>query len=150
MEPRTDVPLFILTGPKTFSAAESFAYDLQSRKRATIVGEPTKGGAHSVDAFRVDDQFEFYISTERSISPVTGGNWEGTGVLPDVTVPAANALEKALVLAKEAGEGLTNPTAGAIGNAVYKAVGVRITDLPITPEKIFRALREKEKGKKSK
>jgi 4-hydroxybenzoyl-CoA reductase alpha subunit len=53
--------------------------------------------------------------------------------------------------AKEAGEGLTNPTAGAIGNAIYKAVGVRITDLPITPEKIFRALKEKEKqGKKSK
>ncbi|MCJ7654970.1 MAG: molybdopterin-dependent oxidoreductase, partial [Dehalococcoidia bacterium] len=53
--------------------------------------------------------------------------------------------------AKEAGEGLTNPTAGAIGNAVYKAVGVRINDLPITPEKIFRALKEKEKqGKKSK
>jgi 4-hydroxybenzoyl-CoA reductase subunit alpha len=47
--------------------------------------------------------------------------------------------------AKEAGEGLTNPTAGAIGNAVYKAVGVRINDLPITPEKVFRALREKEK-----
>jgi 4-hydroxybenzoyl-CoA reductase alpha subunit len=50
--------------------------------------------------------------------------------------------------AKEAGEGLTNPTAGAIGNAVYKAVGVRITDLPITPEKVFKALREKEKQDK--
>jgi 4-hydroxybenzoyl-CoA reductase alpha subunit len=47
--------------------------------------------------------------------------------------------------AKEAGEGLTNPTAGAIGNAVYSAAGVRITHLPITPEKVFRALREKEK-----
>jgi 4-hydroxybenzoyl-CoA reductase subunit alpha len=52
--------------------------------------------------------------------------------------------------AKEAGEGLTNPTAGAIGNAVYKAVGVRINDLPITPEKVFKALREKEKQEKSK
>jgi 4-hydroxybenzoyl-CoA reductase alpha subunit len=50
--------------------------------------------------------------------------------------------------AKEAGEGLTNPTAGALGNAIYKAVGVRITDLPITPEKVFRALREKEKQSK--
>jgi 4-hydroxybenzoyl-CoA reductase subunit alpha len=49
--------------------------------------------------------------------------------------------------AKEAGEGLTNPTAGAIGNAVYKAVGVRITDLPITPEKVFKALKEKENRK---
>jgi len=45
--------------------------------------------------------------------------------------------------AKEAGEGLTNPTAGAIGNAVYNAVGVRITELPITPEKVLRALEEK-------
>jgi 4-hydroxybenzoyl-CoA reductase alpha subunit len=50
--------------------------------------------------------------------------------------------------AKEAGEGLTNPTAGAIGNAVYNAVGVRINDLPITPEKVFRALREKENQSK--
>jgi 4-hydroxybenzoyl-CoA reductase alpha subunit len=45
--------------------------------------------------------------------------------------------------AKEAGEGLTNPTAGAIGNAVYNAVGVRITELPITPEKVLRALEGK-------
>jgi CO/xanthine dehydrogenase Mo-binding subunit len=52
--------------------------------------------------------------------------------------------------AKEAGEGLTNPTAGAIGNAVFKAVGVRINDLPITPEKVFKALREKEKKQKAK
>ncbi len=50
--------------------------------------------------------------------------------------------------AKEAGEGLTNPTAGAIGNAVYKAVGVRIYDLPITPEKVLKALKEKEKQTK--
>ncbi len=47
--------------------------------------------------------------------------------------------------AKEAGEGLTNPTAGAIANAVYNAVGVRITDLPLTPEKVLRALKEKGK-----
>jgi len=52
--------------------------------------------------------------------------------------------------AKEAGEGLTNPTAGAIANAVYKAVGVRINTLPITPEKVFSALREKEAKKKKK
>ncbi|HEY78262.1 MAG TPA: molybdopterin-dependent oxidoreductase [Dehalococcoidia bacterium] len=50
--------------------------------------------------------------------------------------------------AKEAGEGLTNPTAGAIGNAVYKAAGVRIRHLPITPEKVFRALEAKKKQEK--
>jgi CO/xanthine dehydrogenase Mo-binding subunit len=52
--------------------------------------------------------------------------------------------------AKEAGEGLTNPTAAAIANAVRNAVGVSITDLPITPEKILKALKEKEKEKKGK
>jgi CO/xanthine dehydrogenase Mo-binding subunit len=34
------------------------------------------------------------------------------------------------------------PVAPAIGNAIYRATGARITDLPITPEKILRALRE--------
>ena len=53
--------------------------------------------------------------------------------------------------AKEAGEGLTNPTAGAISNAVRNAVGVTITDLPITPEKIFKAIQaKKEKEMKGK
>jgi tetratricopeptide (TPR) repeat protein len=104
MEPRLDVPLFILTGPNTFSASESFAYDMQSRKRATLVGEPTKGGAHSVDVFGIDDKFEFYISTERAVSPVTGGNWEGAGVIPDIRVPAAAALDAAVVEAKKAAE----------------------------------------------
>jgi len=46
--------------------------------------------------------------------------------------------------AKEAGEGLTCPTAGALANAVYHAVGVRINDNPITPEKVLKALRDKE------
>ncbi|MFH1321344.1 MAG: xanthine dehydrogenase family protein molybdopterin-binding subunit [Bacteroidota bacterium] len=45
--------------------------------------------------------------------------------------------------AKEAGEGLTNPTAGALGNAVYHATGLSIKELPITPEKILAALKEK-------
>jgi CO/xanthine dehydrogenase Mo-binding subunit len=37
-----------------------------------------------------------------------------------------------------------NPTAAAIANAVYHAIGVRIKDLPITPEKILRALKERD------
>jgi CO/xanthine dehydrogenase Mo-binding subunit len=45
---------------------------------------------------------------------------------------------------KEAGEGLTIPTAPAIANAIYDAIGVSIKTLPITPEKILRALKEKE------
>jgi 4-hydroxybenzoyl-CoA reductase alpha subunit len=51
--------------------------------------------------------------------------------------------------AKEAGEGLTNPTAGALGNAVYHATGVSIKNLPITPEKVLDALREKNEIKET-
>jgi CO/xanthine dehydrogenase Mo-binding subunit len=41
------------------------------------------------------------------------------------------------------GEGGLLPVASAIANAVSKAVGVRIFDLPITPVKVWRALQEK-------
>jgi hypothetical protein len=109
LAPRVDLPVFILIGPNTFSAAEVFAYDMQSRKRATLIGEPTKGGAHSVDVFPVADEFEFYISTERCVSPVTGGNWEGTGVQPDIRVPAATALEVARGEARKAAEAYGRP-----------------------------------------
>jgi tetratricopeptide (TPR) repeat protein len=118
MKPRTDVPLFILIGPRTFSAAEYFAYDMQSRKRATLVGEPTGGGAHNIDLFRVDDRFELSVSTGRAVSPVTGGNWEGIGVLPDVPAPAASALEQALPLAKEAAERFDKAKQARVKNAV--------------------------------
>jgi 4-hydroxybenzoyl-CoA reductase alpha subunit len=48
--------------------------------------------------------------------------------------------------AKEAGQGPLLPVPPAIANAVYDAVGVRIDETPITPEKVFKALREKTKG----
>jgi tetratricopeptide (TPR) repeat protein len=102
-KPLTDVPLFVLVGKNTFSAAEIFAYDLQARKRAVLIGEPTKGGAHSVDLYKIDDQFEINISTSRAVNPVTGTNWEGTGVIPDVAAAPERALDTAIELAEKAG-----------------------------------------------
>jgi len=51
--------------------------------------------------------------------------------------------------AKEAGEGSLAATIPAIANAIYDAVGVRIHTLPITPEKVLAAIREKEKQAKA-
>lgn len=48
--------------------------------------------------------------------------------------------------AKAVGEGGLVPTAAAIANAVYAAVGVRIRELPLTPEKVLQALKEKQLG----
>jgi tetratricopeptide (TPR) repeat protein len=115
-----DVPLFLLTSHKTFSAAESFAYDMQVRGRAVIVGDSTRGGAHSVDLFKIDDRFEIYISTARSFNPVTNRNWEGFGVIPDVYVPAGSALDTAIVLAGKAAREFGRVKDGQLREAVIR------------------------------
>jgi tetratricopeptide (TPR) repeat protein len=99
-----DVPLFLLVGKKTFSAAEAFAYDMKVRKRAILIGDSTKGGAHDVGYYKIDDQFEMYISIGRAVNPVTNDNWEGVGVIPDVLVPASSALDTAIALARMAAD----------------------------------------------
>lgn len=96
----TTKPLYILTSRRTFSAAEAFAYDLQALGRATIVGEVTGGGAHPFEYRRVHPHFALDLPEGKSVNPITGGNWQGTGVQPDVVVPADQALDKALELAR--------------------------------------------------
>lgn len=88
-------PVYVLTSNVTFSAAEEFTYNLKALKRATIVGEPTGGGAHPVRPAKIDDQFSMGVPFARSVNPITKTNWEGTGVTPDLDVPAARALETA-------------------------------------------------------
>ena len=48
--------------------------------------------------------------------------------------------------AKGVSEGAQVPVAPAISNAIYDAIGIRITDMPITPEKILRALDARRRG----
>ncbi len=87
-------PVYVLTSSRTYSAAEEFAYDVQALGRATIVGESTRGGAHPVRLRRIDEHFAVGIPHARAINPVTGTNWEGVGVAPDIRVPASDALSR--------------------------------------------------------
>jgi Peptidase family S41 len=98
----TTKPLFILTSKKTFSAAEAVAYDLQALGRAVIVGEVTGGGAHPFEYRRVHRHFAVDLPEGKSINPITGSNWQGVGVKPNVQVPAEQALSTAIELAKAA------------------------------------------------
>ena len=86
-------PVYVLTSKRTFSAAEEFTYNLKNLKRATIVGETTGGGAHPGEGRRLHEHFEMFLPTGRAINPITKTNWEGTGVTPDIQVPADAALE---------------------------------------------------------
>jgi hypothetical protein len=94
-------PVYVLIGAGTFSAAEAFVYDLKARNRITVVGEKTGGGAHPGGSHSLPGGLRVFVPAGRAINPVTRTSWEGTGVTPDVAVPADSALAVALrMLAK--------------------------------------------------
>ena len=88
----------MLTGKRTFSCAEEFAYDLKHLKRATLIGEITGGGAHPVRGMTVDNLFQLSVPVGRAINPITRTNWEGVGVIPHIKTEKEEALEIALQL----------------------------------------------------
>lgn len=104
-------PVFLLASADSFSGAEEFAYDLQVANRAMIVGEVTGGGANPNEAFDLGDGFLALVPNGRAVNPVTGTNWEGVGVKPDIAMPAAEALKPAQKLALEAALGLATDAA---------------------------------------
>ena len=91
--------VYVLTSKDTFSGAEEFSYNLKQLKRATIVGETTGGGAHPGRVHRIHPHLTVFIPNGRAINPISKTNWEGTGVVPDVPVKAADALRVAERLA---------------------------------------------------
>jgi hypothetical protein len=90
-----EVPVYVLTGSSSFSAAEWFAYALQKLGRATLVGQTTAGGAHPVTRVPLDDTFFLQVPFGQIRDPVDGGDFEGTGVVPDRAVPSIDALDVA-------------------------------------------------------
>ncbi len=90
-----DRPVYVLTSSHTFSGGEDFCYTLQALGRAELIGETTGGGAHPTRPFPISPAVHIGIPFARSINPVTGTNWQGTGVVPDVAVPEAEAYDVA-------------------------------------------------------
>jgi len=92
----TEVDVYILTSSYTFSGAEEFAYNLKNLKRATLIGEITGGGANWWD-YKIFKNLNIGIDLPHAypINPITGTNWEGTGVTPDIQVPQEKALDVA-------------------------------------------------------
>ena len=93
-----DAKVFVLTSDSTISAAEAFAFGMKSTGRGTLIGESTRGaGNYAPPGQRVNDKFGAFIPVGRAYDPKTGKGWEGTGVEPDIKVPAESALVEALV-----------------------------------------------------
>lgn len=83
----------------TASAAEMFAYAARRVGRATLVGERTSGAGNGASKHSVGNGSALTLSEWRML---TGAGWEGVGVSPDVPTAGADALDRALELARDA------------------------------------------------
>ncbi len=102
-------PVYILVSRRSFSAVEGLASILQHHKRAVIVGEPTRGGTHPGKMVPVHPNFAVFVPMGwliyptgtptypigRPVYPTSKTDYQGTGVIPDVAISAAQALKKA-------------------------------------------------------
>lgn len=93
----TGRPLYVLVDQGAASAAEEFAYHVQQFKLGTLVGQATAGAANNNELFPVAPGFVASISVFSPRHAVSDGNWEGTGVKPDLAAAPMTALEVAHV-----------------------------------------------------
>lgn len=82
------VPLVVLIGPDTESAAEVFAGGLQARGEAKLVGQPSAGNIELVRGHEFEDGSIAFIAEQRFVLP-NGSSWEGAGLAPDIVAGGA-------------------------------------------------------------
>jgi hypothetical protein len=97
-----EIPVFVLTSRHTVSGGEMIAYVLKNRKRATIIGEKSRGSAHRTHLFSLESgKIDAAIPVGTTIDPETRTDWEGKGVEPDMDVPSGQAMDVAYKKALE-------------------------------------------------
>jgi C-terminal processing protease CtpA/Prc len=91
-----DTPVVILVSGRTYSSGEALAYHLQVRRRGPIIGQRTPGAADHVTPVKVTSQVRATLPEAYVVDAVNGGNWEGTGVRPDIETSPDDTEEVAL------------------------------------------------------
>lgn len=92
-EKKYDNPLYIIINGRTASAAEAFAFSMQTQKRAKIIGQPSAGAAHMNSWYVINDHLFVSISTAAPTLPGTEISWERTGIKPDFAVDAGKEID---------------------------------------------------------
>ncbi|KTE17288.1 S41 family peptidase [Sphingopyxis sp. H115] len=91
-----DAKVYVLTSGASASAAEHFALAMKHTGRGILVGAPTAGANHFGRGEDLGGGYGAFIPVGRTYDPATGKDWEGEGVLPDIAVAPAEALQRAL------------------------------------------------------
>ena len=97
-----DTPVVILTSGGTYSSGEALAYHLQARRRGPVLGQRTPGAADHVTPVNVTPQVQAILPEAYVVDTVTGGNWEGAGVRPDVETSPDDTEAQALATLRQA------------------------------------------------
>lgn len=92
-----DTKLYVLQSAVSGSAAEHLLLAVRVGKRGTLVGETSAGAGHFGFGLDLPAGFSTFIPVGRTLDPVTGLDWEGTGVAPDIAAASADALIAALM-----------------------------------------------------
>ncbi len=99
-----DIPLFVMIGEETFSGAEEFSYNMQTQRRATLIGQTSAGAANPGGTRGINDQLSVFIPTGRAINPITNTSWEGIGVQPEIITKKEETYDLALKEAQKAAD----------------------------------------------
>jgi hypothetical protein len=91
-----ETAVVVLVGAGTFSSGEALAYHVRSQERGRVAGERTPGAADHVTPVAVSAHVRALLPEARVRDAVTGTNWEGTGVVPDIRCGPAEALDVAI------------------------------------------------------
>jgi len=128
----TGKPLYLLVDGGVASAAEAVAYGAQQEKTGVIVGSSTYGAANNNKKFPIAPQFVLSVSYNRPINPISGTNWEGTGVKPDISVPGVAALDAAQLDALERLRKSPNVSAERAAEYRWASVAIEARLHPVT------------------
>lgn len=87
-------PVYVLIDHQTISAGEMFAYDIKTLHRALVFGESSAGAAMGLGSppFYLTEHLSISVPDAETRNPYTGTNWDGTGVIPDVSTTSKGAL----------------------------------------------------------
>jgi hypothetical protein len=94
-------PVYVLTSSSTASGGEMFSYQMKHHRKATLVGATTAKTAHSFDTFRIGParlgNVMVMLPNAHLVDEVTGTDWEGSGVAPDIETKPEQALAVAAI-----------------------------------------------------